>query len=77
MQEKEGENQQRRCYISQSGIGSIRIIPEIEAHKEHNVPTINIPGSYLHTKNGEYVIMLLRESLAKLMDRVEPNLCLK
>ncbi len=43
------------------------ITAAIDAHTQHNVATIYIPGAFLHAYNNKETIMLLRGRLAELM----------
>ena len=50
------------------------ITAAIDAHKRRDVPTINIPGAFLHAYNNRETIMLLRGRLAELMVQVHPKI---
>ena len=50
------------------------ITAAIEAHKWHDIDTINIPGAYLHAYNNKEMLMLLKGRLAKLMVQVDPHI---
>ena len=51
----------------------IIITSAIKDNKERDVSTVDIPVAYLHTKNYEYVITLLRGRLEELMAMLDPN----
>jgi hypothetical protein len=53
---------------------SIMITATINAHKCHDVATVNIPGAFLHVCNDKDTFMLLCGCLAKLMVQVNPTL---
>ena len=46
----------------------------IDARKNREVVTINIPGAFLHATNKDYVIMQMNRTLAKLMVQTDPKL---
>jgi hypothetical protein len=56
---------------------SILISTTINAHKGHNVATINIPSAFLNAFNNKDTIMLLKGCLSKLMVQVDPHLYCK
>ena len=45
----------------------------IEAHKDQDVATFDVPGTFLHTDNDEERIMLLKDRLAELMVQMDPQ----
>jgi hypothetical protein len=47
------------------------ITAAIDAHKQRNVATIDIPGAFLHAYNNKEAIMLLRGRLAEIMVQVD------
>ncbi len=53
---------------------SIMITATIDAHKQRDVATIDIPGAFLNAYNNKETFMLLKGCLAKLMVQVDPNL---
>jgi hypothetical protein len=53
---------------------SIMITAAIDAHKQCNVATIDIPGAFLNAYNDKKTIMLLKGRLAKLMVQADPQL---
>jgi hypothetical protein len=53
---------------------SILISATIDAHKGHDVATINIPGAFLNAYNDKDTIMLIKGCLAKLMVQVDHHL---
>ncbi len=53
---------------------SIMITAAIDAHKQRDVATIDIPGAFLHAYNDKETLMLLKGRLAKLMVQVDPQL---
>jgi hypothetical protein len=53
---------------------SIMITAAIDAHKQCNIATIDIPGAFLHAYNDKETFMLLKGHLAKLMVQVDPQL---
>ncbi len=56
---------------------SILISATIDAHKECNVPTTNIPGAFLNAYNDKDPIMLLKGHLVELMVQVDLHLYCK
>ncbi len=50
------------------------ITSTIDAKESSNVVTIDIPGSFLHVNNDDYVIMKMVGMLAKLMVKTNPRL---
>ena len=53
---------------------SLFITGVIEVKEERDVSTLYIPGAFLHTKNDETILMLLRGQLAELLVKVDPKL---
>ena len=53
------------------------ITSAIEAHEEHDVGSIDIPGAFLHVLTDEEIYMLLRDPLSELMVMVDPYLYLQ
>jgi hypothetical protein len=53
---------------------SIMITATIDAHKGHDIATVNILGAFLHAYNNKDTFMLLHGCLAKLMVQVDPML---
>jgi hypothetical protein len=53
---------------------SIMITATINAHKQCNIATIDIPGAFLNAYNNKETFMLLKGHLAELMVQVDPNL---
>lgn len=49
----------------------------INAYKERDVATCDLPGAFLHTLTDEHVIMVLRRELAKLMIKLDPKMYMK
>jgi hypothetical protein len=46
----------------------------IDSKENREVVTINIPGTFLHTTNKDYVVMHMNGTLAKLMAKTDPKL---
>ena len=46
---------------------SIMITAAIDAHKQCNIATIDLPGAFLNAYNDKKTIMLLKGHLTKLM----------
>ncbi len=46
----------------------------IYARENREVVTINIPGTFLHATNKDYVVMQMNGTLAKLMAQTDPKL---
>jgi hypothetical protein len=53
---------------------SLFITAVIKVHEECNVACFNMLGAFLHANLDEDITMVLKESLAKLMVQVMPNL---
>ena len=53
---------------------SLMITAMIDAVEMRDVITLDIPGAFLHADLDKEVIMVLREELAEVMAKVEPNL---
>ena len=45
-----------------------------EAHEEQDEAILYLPDAYLHAKNDEHIIMLLKDKLAELLVQVDPSL---
>jgi hypothetical protein len=46
----------------------------IDARKNREVVTIDIPGAFLHATNKDYIVMQMNGTLAKLMAQTDPKL---
>lgn len=53
--------------FSTVSIEAVLIKLVIDAHERQDVAILNIPGTYLHAKMKNYILMLLDGTLAKLM----------
>jgi hypothetical protein len=56
------------------GLKSVFATAAIDAKENREVVTINIPGTFLHTANKDYVVMGMKGALAKLMAKTDPKL---
>jgi hypothetical protein len=59
------------------GTNSLFITAAINAHKEHDVATADLPGAFLHADNDDFTIIQLNGILAELMVKTAPNNYLK
>ncbi len=53
---------------------SVFVTSTIDARKNREVVTINIPGAFLHATNKDYIVMQMNKTLAKLMAKMDPKL---
>ena len=56
------------------GLDSVYVTSMIDVEESKKVVTIDIPGSFLHADNEDYVIMKMAVTLAELMVKTNPKL---